>query len=96
MDIIQDLKYIAQEIMIEEEDLNALDKWIRITGEMIARVYDLVEMLKAFRQVTREEGCCRKEERRLVEKRVLQAKNGRKIQDRRDEEDWKEKGYNCK
>ena len=29
--------------MTEEEDPNALDKWISVTGEKMARFYDLVE-----------------------------------------------------
>ena len=33
MDTNQNFRYKAQEVMIGEEDLNALDKWISITKE---------------------------------------------------------------
>ena len=39
----QDLKYEIKEVLINEDELNALNEWINVTEEKMTLFYDLVE-----------------------------------------------------
>ena len=96
LEILQDLKYEGQEIMVagdkEDEAVN-VGEWCELLDERLARFDEFVGKLKGEISIASDRGSRSKTERRFDTRRKVQEKNGRRGEDRRNEDGDEEKGF---